>query len=63
MTAEEIVELIKRNPGEFIVVYTSRTYDDYILNYVDAGDSADDAIYSEEEFNALKDCFGTDSFH
>jgi len=54
----ELFDLIKRDPGEMGFIVDSKTYDDYIKTYTDAGFTKDIVVYSEDEFNALKQGFG-----
>ena len=58
MSAEEILSLVKRSPGELGFVYSSKTYEDYLKTYTDAKFPAESAVYTEEEFKVLKDYFG-----
>lgn len=53
-----IFDLIKKHPGELCFVFDSKTYDDYVQTYTDAGGTKEDVELSEREFNALKAYFG-----
>ena len=52
-----IFDLIKKYPEELCFVLDSKTYDDYVKTYTDAGGTEEEVELSEQEFNALKDCF------
>ena len=52
-----IFDLIKKYPEELGFVLESKTYDDYVKTYTDAGGTEEEVELSEQEFNALKDCF------
>ena len=52
-----IFDLIKKYPEELCFVLESKTYDDYVKTYTDAGGTEEEVELSEQEFNALKDCF------
>ena len=52
-----IFDLIKKYPEELSFVLESKTYDDYVKTYTDAGGTEEEVELSEQEFNALKDCF------
>ena len=54
-----IFDLIKKYPEELGFVLDSKTYDDYIKTYTDAGGMKEDAELSKQEFEALKDYFLT----
>ena len=54
-----IFDLIKKYPEELGFVLDSRTYDDYVKTYTDAGGMKEDAELSKQEFEALKDYFLT----
>lgn len=60
MSTKKILELVKRSPGELGFVYSSKTYEDYLKTYTDAKFPVESAVYTEEEFNVLKDYFGTE---
>jgi len=53
----ELFDLISRDPGEMGFVIDSDTYDEYLSTYTDAGFSKETAVYTEEEFKALKQGF------
>ena len=52
-----IFDLIKKYPEELCFVLEANTYDDYVKTYTDAGGTEEEVELSEQEFNALKDCF------
>ena len=52
-----IFDLVKKYPEELCFVLEANTYDDYVKTYTDAGGTEEEAKLSEQEFNALKDCF------
>ena len=54
-----IFDLIKKYPEELCFVLDSKTYDDYVKTYTDAGGLKEDAELSKQEFEALKDYFLT----
>ena len=54
-----IFDLIKKYPEELGFVLESKTYDDYIKTYTDAGGMKEEAELSKQEFEALKDYFLT----
>ena len=54
-----IFDLIKKYPEELCFVLDSKTYDDYIKTYTDAGGMKEEAELSKQEFEALKDYFLT----
>lgn len=54
-----IFDLIKKYPEELCFVLDSKTYDDYVKTYTDAGGMKEDAELSKQEFEALKDYFLT----
>ena len=54
-----IFDLIKKYPEELCFALESKTYDDYIKIYTDAGGTKEDATLSKQEFGALKDYFLT----
>ena len=54
-----IFDLIKKYPEELGFVLDSKTYDDYVKTYTDAGGMKEDAELSKQEFEALKDYFLT----
>ena len=60
MSEHEILELIKRDPGELAFVMQENTYEDYVNTYIDAGGTANDAVFSEEEYKALREFFNHD---
>jgi hypothetical protein len=53
-----IWDLVKKHPGELCFILQAKTYKDYIATYTDVGGSAEEAVYNEHEFGALKDFFG-----
>jgi hypothetical protein len=53
-----ILDLVKRNPGEMGFIMQTKTYEEYLATYSDAGFDAKEAVYNEHEFNALKAYFG-----
>ena len=54
-----IFDLIKKYPEELCFILESKTYDDYIKTYTDAGGTKEDATLSKQEFEALRDYFLT----
>ena len=54
-----IFDLIKKYPEELCFVLESKTYDDYVKTYTDAGGTKEEATLSKQEFEALKDYFLT----
>ena len=56
-----IFDLIKKYPEELGFVLESKTYDDYVKTYTDAGGMKEEAELSKQEFEALKDYFLTKS--
>ena len=54
-----IFDLIKKYPEELCFVLDSKTYDDYVKTYTDAGGMKEEAELSKQEFEALKDYFLT----
>ena len=54
-----IFDLIKKYPEELCFVLESKTYDDYVKTYTDAGGMKEEAELSKQEFEALKDYFLT----
>ena len=52
-----IFDLVKKYPEELCFVLEANTYDDYVKTYTDAGGTDEEVELSEQEFNALKDCF------
>ena len=54
-----IFDLIKKYPEELGFVLDSKTYDDYVKAYTDAGGTKKEATLSKQEFDALKDYFLT----
>ena len=54
-----IFDLIKKYPEELGFVLESKTYDDYVKTYTDAGGVKEEAELSKQEFEALKDYFLT----
>ena len=52
-----IFDLVKKYPEELCFVLEANTYDDYVKTYTDAGGIEEEVELSEQEFNALKDCF------
>ncbi len=52
-----IFDLIKKYPEELCFVLEANTYDDYVKTYTDVGGTEEEVELSEQEFNALKDCF------
>ena len=54
-----IFDLIKKYPEELGFVLESKTYDDYVKTYTDAGGMKEEATLSKQEFEALKDYFLT----
>lgn len=54
-----IFDLVKKYPEELCFVLDSKTYDDYIKTYTDAGGMKEEAELSKQEFEALKDYFLT----
>ena len=53
-----ILDLVKKHPGELCFVLDSKTYDDYVQTYIDAGGTKEEAELTEHEFNNLKAYFG-----
>ena len=51
--------LVKKYPEELCFVLESKTYDDYVKTYTDAGGMKEDAELSRQEFEALKNYFLT----
>ena len=54
-----IFDLIKKYPEELGFVLESKTYDDYVKTYTDAGGMKEEAELSKQEFEALSDYFLT----
>ena len=54
-----IFDLIKKYPEELCFVLESKTYDDYVKTYTDAGGMKEEAELSKQESEALKDYFLT----
>ena len=54
-----IFDLIKKYPEELCFVLESKTYDDYVKTYTDAGGMKEEAELSKQEVEALKDYFLT----
>ena len=54
-----IFDLIKKYPEELCFVLESKTYDDYVKTYTDAGGMKEEAELSRQEFEALKNYFLT----
>ena len=54
-----IFDLIKKYPEELGFVLESKTYDDYVKTYTDAGGMKEEAELSKQEFDALNDYFLT----
>ena len=54
-----IFDLIKKYHEELGFVLESKTYDDYVKTYTDAGGMKEEAELSKQEFEALKDYFLT----
>ena len=54
-----IFDLIKKYPEELGFVLESKTYDDYVKTYTDAGGMKEEATLSKQEFETLKDYFLT----
>lgn len=54
-----IFDLIKKYPEELCFVLDSKTYDDYVKTYTDAGGTVEEAELSKQEFEALRDYFLT----
>ena len=54
-----IFDLIKKYPEELGFVLESKTYDDYVKTYTDAGGTKEEAALSKQEFDALNDYFLT----
>ena len=52
-----IFDLVKKYPEELCFVLEANTYGDYVKAYTDAGGTEEEVELSEQEFNALKDCF------
>ena len=52
-----IWELVKRDPEEVGFVLQAKTYEEYLATYTDIGGKAEDAVYLETEFNAIKHYF------
>ena len=52
-----VFDLVKKYPEELCFVLEANTYDDYVKTYTDAGGTEEEVELSEQEFNALKDCF------
>ena len=52
-----IFDLIKKYPEELCFVLESKTYDDYVKTYTDAGGMKEEAELSRQEFEALKNYF------
>ena len=53
-----IWDLVKKHPGEIGFILQCKAYTDYVATYTDIGGNADEAAYSEQEFNSLKAFFG-----
>lgn len=51
-------DLVDKHPGELGFILQSKDYAAYIATYTDAGGKAEEAAYTEEEFNRLKDYYG-----
>ena len=54
---KQVLELIKRNPGELAFVVDCPSYEAYVRTYTDAKISVADVEYSEEEYTLLHDYF------
>ena len=54
-----IFDLIKKYPEELAFVLESKTCDDYVKTYTDAGGMKEETELSKQEFEALKDYFLT----
>ena len=52
-----ILDLIKRDPGELAFVVDTDNYEEYIQTYLDANATKEDAVYSESEYEELKNYF------
>lgn len=58
----KVLKLVKKAPGELGFLGTCEDYNAYIKTFTDIGCSQEDAPYSEEEFNLLKEYFGKEGF-
>ena len=52
-----IWDLVKRDPGEIGFILQAKTYEEYVATYTDIGGKAEDAIFNETEFKAIKAYF------
>jgi len=52
-----IFDLIKKDPEELGFVVQAKNFEEYISTYTDIGGKAEDAVYNEIEFKALKSYF------
>jgi len=52
--------MVNKHPGEFGFILQSKTFEDYVATYTDAGGKAEDAAYNAAEFKALKDFFASE---
>lgn len=52
-----IFDLVKRDPGEVGFIEQCKSYEEYVATYTDIGGKKEEAVYSEEEFNALRKYF------
>ena len=53
-----VLDLVRKHPGELGFIMSSKTYEEYLKTYTDVGGSVEEAAYSEDEFNTLKEYFG-----
>ena len=53
-----ILDLVKKHPGEMGFIMQTKTYEEYLATYSDAGFDTKEAAYNEYEFSALKAYFG-----
>lgn len=56
----ELFDLICKDPGELGFIIQEKDYDAYIETFTSIGGSAEDAPYTREEFNTLKEFFGSE---
>lgn len=57
-----IWDLVKRDPEEIGFVLQEKNYADYISTYTDIGGKAEDAVYTEAEFDNIKAYFKEKDF-
>jgi len=53
----QILKLIKRDPGELGFVIQAKDYDEYLSTYIEIDEPVENVVYTEKEFNILKDYF------